>query len=375
MSLNKNRLQEYCVEHKLGQPIYTNIKNGPDDMARFVSSVKIGDKQWISGECDRKKTAEDKAAEIACKALNIPECNFKNKLQVYLQQSGNPIPIWSTEKRPGGFLGKVNITNHGVDFIFETSLLYDKVKTAEQEASKIAYVKLTSNNLSKLREVLINPGDELLFLHSFNNKKIVVVCPPGFVNYFKINNFAACTPDNFNISYSPDIDFTVIFNCNTEIPGNYIKVLWKEYENSEIIKFKTTPGEIQFFNEITQSYPEPMAVYIKDIYRIFGIEKTWRLIEEFPPAGEVIYCFDKNRDYLIAMIIKHLTSQIKSSAVVYCKYKTQVPGFPNIKFEIPRVESIPETHYDLVYCEKTPEALFVARTRHKNKKIYVFELN
>ena len=66
----KTSLQELSASSGLGVPEYRVQEKGPDHRKEFSATVRLGGNSYGSGDGRTKKEAEQKAAEIAWRALN-----------------------------------------------------------------------------------------------------------------------------------------------------------------------------------------------------------------------------------------------------------------------------------------------------------------
>ena len=73
----KTSLQELTAEHSLGVPVYLVEEEGPEHDKSFTARVRVGDKDYASGQGRSKKLAEQIAAEHAYSAIRAERGSVK----------------------------------------------------------------------------------------------------------------------------------------------------------------------------------------------------------------------------------------------------------------------------------------------------------
>jgi ribonuclease-3 len=66
----KTELQERCARHDRSAPVYTLTSTGPDHARVFTATVRVDGDVLGAGEGRSKKSAEQVAAEMACRTLD-----------------------------------------------------------------------------------------------------------------------------------------------------------------------------------------------------------------------------------------------------------------------------------------------------------------
>eukprot|EP00249_Psilotum_nudum_P015856 c25555_g1_i1 orf=625-2046(+) len=151
----KKQLQELSQRSCFGPPVYSCVREGPDNAPRFKATVSLNGENFESPNfCSTSRQAEHSAAEVALNVLSrrgpslllamkiIDETGVcKNLLQETAQRAGVSLPVYTTVRSGPGHLPifKCTVQVSGMTFVGESA---KTKKQAEKNAAMAAWSAL-----------------------------------------------------------------------------------------------------------------------------------------------------------------------------------------------------------------------------------------